>query len=116
MQFRRREVWEIFVLPPQFCCELETVLKKTLKNKKIVGKINSRNNKPIIFTVRNNKCLNFMFNIQETLGIKVLSYEKIDNTDLSASNRKYTYTTLCLVICCQYKNEQVKISIYQLIS
>ena len=57
-----------------------------------------------------------MFNTQETLGIKVLSYEKIDNTDLSASNRKYTYTTLCLVICCQYKNEQVKISMYQLIS
>ena len=48
----------------------------------------------------------------------MLSYEKIDNIDLSVSNRKYTHThsTLCLVICCQYKNEQVKISIYQLIS
>ena len=48
----------------------------------------------------------------------MLSYEKIDNIDLSVSKTEntHTHTTLCLVICCQYKNEQVKISMYQLIS
>lgn len=48
-------IWEIFVFPPQFCCEPLTAQKV---NKKRVEEVNSRNNNKFInelFGVRNGR-------------------------------------------------------------